>query len=165
MNQTENISTEKRLYKGPLLDKEHGYYNSVSVMCQPSEVFNFCQDLTNVKKTLTDLPLNVENFLDLSMASAEQIGADEYKIVMRNNPESKTVGDIIFLISSAPSDRGTYLTAEAIFEKISWNDESPSTLMKVFLKRMKMLLETGEIATTKGQPSGREEVRQNQTLQ
>lgn len=158
MNQTENLSSSSALYKGPLIDKEHGYYNSVSIALDPSEVFAFCQDISNVKKTLTDLPMNVENFLDLSLTSAEQIGEDQFKIVMQNNPNSNAAGDIVFLLTRAPAGRGTYLTAEAIFEKISWHDEGPSTLMRSFLKRLQMLVETGEIATTKGQPSGREEL-------
>ncbi len=157
------MNTQQEIYRkttpGPLLEKDHGYFNSQTVLLDPEKVFSFCQDSENVKKVLTDLPVDVENFLDLRLVSAEQIENDEYKILWSNKENSKFAGNVIFLLKKAPLDRGTFLTAEASFAKFNFKDEGPSSLMHIFLKRFKMLLETGEIASTKGQPSGREELK------
>lgn len=74
-----------------------------------------------------------------------------------------TKGTVQFL--PAPAGRGTmvllaidYLIpggrATELLTKLSGED--PVTLVKTNLKRLKALLETGEIPTTEGQPSGRE---------
>lgn len=144
---------------GPLLEKDHGYFHAQTIATSPEKVFEFCQDSDNVKKVLTDLPLDVDNFLDLNLVSAVQIEANQYKIQWSNKANSKLAGNVIFLIRKAPMERGTYLSAEASFAKINFRNDSPSFLMNVFLKRFKQLMETGEIATIKGQPSGREELR------
>jgi hypothetical protein len=158
MNTSQEIS-RKGTASGPLLEKDHGYFNSQTVMLSAEEVFSFCQDLENVKKVLNDLPVDVENFLDLNLVSAEQTEANEYKIQWSNKANSKFSGNVIFLLKTAPMDRGTYLTAEASFAKFNFREEGPSNLMNVFLKRFKQLMETGEIASIKGQPSGREEIK------
>lgn len=158
MNTSQEFSN-KATASGPLLEKDHGYFNSQTVMLSPDEVFSFCQDSENVKKVLTDLPVDVENFLELNLVSAEQLEANQYKIQWSNKANSKFSGNVIFLLTNAPMDRGTYLTAEASFAKFNFREEGPSNLMNIFLKRFKALMETGEIATTKGQPSGREEIK------
>lgn len=165
MNQTEKVSQIKS-QKGPLLEKEHGYFNSVTIRLSPAEVFELCQDDGNVQKVLSDLPMDVENFLALDLISAENVGADQYKIIWENKSDTKIAGNLTFLLTEAPVDRGTILSAEADFRNFNFNDDSPSTLMNIFLKRFKALMETGEIATTKGQPSGREELNESrdQTL-
>ena len=163
MNQTEQV-TNSESQRGPLLEKDHGYFNSATVRLEPSEVFKFCQDESHVQKVLEDLPVDVENFLSLKLISAEDIGKDQYKIVWENKADQKISGRLIFLLTKAPIDHGTFLSAEANFESINFKTDSPSTLINIFLKRMKALMETGELATTKGQPSGREEIESPKTL-
>lgn len=158
MNTQQEISLKSKA-PVPLLEKDHGYFHSATIAVDPDKVFEFCQDAENVKKVLTDLPLNVDNFLNLNLISATETASNQYKIQWSNKPNSRLAGNVIFLITKAPSDRGTYLTAEASFDKVSFKDESPSFLMNVFLKRFKALMETGEIPTVKGQPSGREELK------
>jgi hypothetical protein len=151
----------------PILDKEHGFYNSTTINLTPQEVFSFWQDEENVEKVLMDLPKGIENFLDLSLISAENTDDDEFEIHWENKTEAKIQGTLSFILRKAPADRGTILSAVAIFDKFNWNDEGPSTLMNIFLRRMKALSETGVLATTKGQPSGREELteKERHTLQ
>lgn len=158
MNTQQEVSS-KRKSTGPLLEKDHGYFHSATIATTPEKVFEFCQNSENVKNVLTDLPLDVDNFLNLNLISAVQTEANQYKIQWSNKSNSKLAGTVIFLIKKAPMDRGTYLSAEANFEKINFKNDSPSFLMNVFLKRFKALMETGEIPSTKGQPSGREELR------
>lgn len=156
MDQTLNTSETT---KAPLLEQDAGYYYSTTIVVSPEELFTFCQDERYLKQVLTDLPGDVENFLDLELSSQEALDPNEYKIVWRNKPESKFEGTFTFLLKQAPANRGTILTGQAKFEKINFQEEGPSTLVNIFLKRLKALKETGEIATIKGQPSGREEIK------
>lgn len=159
MNETQRVeSSQRTVSRGPLLDKDHGYFNSATVALPPLEIFHFCQNDQNLRKVLTDLPLDVENFLDLTLKSAEQTGTDEFQITWHNRPGSRFTGTLIFLLKKAPVERGTIVTTEARFNKINLRSEKPSNLINMFLKRMKSLIETGEIATTKGQPNGQEEI-------
>lgn len=143
----------------PYLDKEHGYYASASVTNAPGEIYQFCQDSKNIEKVLRNLPGTVKNFLQLSLSSAEKVHDDEYRLQWQNNSSNATKGTLTFLIKGSPFRGGSIITVEAVFEKIKFKDEGPSTLMNIFLKRMKGLMETGVIATTVGQPSGREELK------
>lgn len=137
----------------PNLDRDHGYFASVSVTNQIEDVQKIFQDERNVEKVLTDLPEGITNFLNLRVESAN---AD--RIVLVN--ESKLAdGTLTFLLKEDGLHGGTIITAEALLQKIHFREEGPSTLMNIFLKRMKSLIETGEIPTTKGQPSGREELK------
>lgn len=167
MNQTQRVeSSQRTVPRGPLLDKDHGYFNSATVALPPLEIFHFCQNDQNIKQVLTNLPIDVENFLDLTLKSAEQVSTDEFQITWHNRPGSRFTGTLIFLLKKAPVNRGTIVTTEAQFSRINLKSEKPSTLINMFLKRMKSLIETGEIATTRGQPSGREEISptENKTL-
>ncbi len=139
------------------LDKERGFFSSTNSPLDPEEVYNFCQNKQNVEKVLKDLPLNLDNFLELVLESSRKIDPDQYEIEWRNKPQSKFEGTLTFHILSAPANRGTHLTAIADFEKINFKTHGPSTLIEIFLRRMKALMETGEIPTTKGQTSGRKE--------
>jgi hypothetical protein len=161
-NRMENIesSTQRSapINSIPYLDKEHGYYASASVTNAPDEIYQFCQDNRNIEKVLRHLPSPVKNFLQLNLASAEQIHNDEFRIEWKNNSNHATKGFLTFLIKGSPLRGGSIITVEAVFDKIKFKEEGPSTLMNIFLKRMKGLMETGVIATTMGQPCGREEL-------
>lgn len=157
-------SSEKSLYKSrsqspiPLPDKEQGFFNSSTFALPVDEVFEFCQHPEYVEKILSDLPLNLENYLDLEFVSAEK-KLDQYEIHWENKSDAKVQGRLSFYLKKAPFKRGTILTAVANFDKFKIKSDSSSDLMNIFLKRMKALAETGEIPTTTGQPSGREELR------
>lgn len=138
----------------PHLDKDHGYFASATVTNSLNHVVTFCKDSSNVEKVLRDFPEAMANFLKLKLESDSREN-EGHRIVWSNS--GKASGKLIFLLSPAPQ-KGTIVIAEAVMDKLHFREDGPSTLMNVFLKRMKALLETGEIPTTKGQPSGREEI-------
>ena len=159
MQQTDQTHRTHQKSKIPLLDRDHGYYASASLTCSPQVVYQNCQNLQHVEKVLSDLPADIDNFLSLELVSAKEEGSNQFRIVWQNNKDQKIAGKLTFLIQAGPAGRGTIITSEADFKKLNFKDDSPSTLMNLFLKRMKALIETGEIPTTKGQPSGREELK------
>ncbi len=151
-------SSQSRQTPGvPQLDREHGYFASATVTNSLEDIVAFCKDQENVEKVLKDIPAKVENFLGLKLET-DASEKDGHRIIWKNS--GKNPGKLIFLLSPA-MNKGTVITAEAVFDKIHFREDGPSTLMNIFLKRMKQLMETGEIATTKGQPSGREEISQH----
>jgi len=143
---------------GPVLDAKHSFHNSVTCALPPERVYEACQASENIDRILADLPSDLDNFLNLELSSTESLGNNQYRVVWENAASSKVSGTVTFLLTAAPGNLGTWLTGEAAFEKFNLNDEGPSTLMNLFLKRLKALIETGEVPTTKGQPTGREEV-------
>jgi len=138
-------------------DKQRGFFSSTNSPLDPEQVYNFCQNKENVENVLQGLPLNLDNFLELVLDSSKQNENDQYEIRWINKPESKFEGSLTLHIISAPANRGSLVTAIADFEKVNFKTSKPSTLIEIFLRRMKALMETGEIATTKGQTSGRKE--------
>ncbi|MFA5583485.1 MAG: hypothetical protein WDA09_04650 [Bacteriovoracaceae bacterium] len=139
-------------------EKDHGYYHSANILKSPQFVYEFLQNPENVKASLQNLPEGIENFLDLELMKANATDADEYEVVWENLEDSIVSGAISFHCQRAPENRGTILLAQASFSNFSTSEDDPSELIRFFIKRLKALMETGVIATTKGQPSGREEL-------
>lgn len=156
MNTTEKSTQEKTVV--PIPDKHTGFYNSTTITKSPAEIYEFCLNEQNVEKALKDLPLGLENFLDLNLISSESTGNDQFEIRWENKPNSIVKGTLTFQLKNAPANRGTVIYATAAFNELQLKDQEPSDLVHYFLKRMKCLVETGEIPTTKGQPSGRDEL-------
>lgn len=134
-----------------------GLYHSSSINKSPAEVYALCQRESTLKKVLSDLPEEIKNFLNLEFVSAIQVGLDTYEVHWKNKKNVEPHGTLSFIISPAPAGRGTVLIANGIFGNFSMNDEEPSDLINVFLKRVKALCETGQIATITGQPNGKDE--------
>ncbi len=149
---------QSEAHKGPRLEEDHGYYSSCLINLKPAQVFKFCKEESNIKSLLKDFPVNVDLLLNLSKSSVEKINSTDYKITYQNSDSSFVAGRLIFLLKPASMNRGTYLTIEAKFLNVSFLEAGPSTLMSVFLKRMKAFIETGEYPTTRGQPSGKQEL-------
>src|SRR5690606_30724877 len=103
-------------------------------------------------------PEDIQNYLNLELVKANASDADEYEVIWENLEDSPVSGAISFHCQRAPENRGTILLAQASFSNFSSSDDNPSELIRFFLKRIKGLMETGVIATTHGQPSGREEL-------
>lgn len=139
--------------QGPVLHRDHGFYAAISVTNTLTEAKKFFSDPANVEKVLKDLPEGITNFLDLE---AESLTGES--LVYRNRGNLAD-GTLTFHLKEDSYHGGTIITADAKLAKISFGEEGPSTLMNTFMKRMKNLLETGEVPTTKGQPSGREEIK------
>lgn len=161
--QTEKTKVSDHIHY--FLQSDHGFFNSATITQSPRYIFEFCQNDENIKKILNDLPLNLENFLDLTLARAIELDSDQYKVEWKNRDEAEISGNLNFVLWPAPQGKGTLLIAEANFENtVEDDDNDPSDLIKVFLRRLKALAETGVIATTTGQPSGREAVAEEKTI-
>lgn len=140
-------------------DIEVGHYHSANVLKSPLFVSEFLQNPENIKLALKNLPEELENYLNLELVKANATDADEYEITWENMEDNPISGAITFHCQRAPENRGTILLAQASFSNFSKSDDDPSELIRFFIKRLKALMETGVIATTEGQPSGREELR------
>lgn len=158
----EPIKTNPRDNKSPtpttMPDFNKGLYHSNTVNKEPEIVFNFVKDQANLKKILSDLPEGVENFLELEKVNSLTAANGQFKVEYKNNESAKMQGNLKIEIGSGPAGKGATLTAFADFGDYSFKDEGPSDLINIFLKRIKAMVETGMIATTKGQPNGNEEV-------
>lgn len=160
MNQQETLLRDnKSQSRVKIPDTSHGFFNSTTIALPAGDIFAFCQNEENLKKVLADLPSGMVNFFDLELSRSEQKTSENFELEWVNRPNSITAGTLTFILQKAPANRGTILSAIAEFEKFHSNNEEASDLVNIFLKRMKALCETGEIATTKGQPSGREELK------
>lgn len=140
-------------------DKEVGHYHSANILKSPQFVYEFLQNPENLKEALKNLPEDIENYLDLELIRANATDADEYDVTWENLEDNLISGAITFHCQRAPENRGTILLAQASFSNFSSSDDDPSELIRFFIKRLKALMETGVIATTQGQPSGREELK------
>lgn len=159
MNTSVKSSAEEKALL-PDVDLQKNIFNSMTIALSPKEVFEFFKDFYNLEHVFSNFPDVVENFLDLKLESASKGGKDTYTIKWINKPESKIQGHVSFFIEKAPAKRGSYVTAIAEFDPYTSKDKEPSDLIHIFMKRMKQLVETGQVSTTKGQPSGREELKQ-----
>lgn len=149
-------------FKAPpilLPEKDVGGYHSANILKSPQFVYEFLQNPQNLKRALENLPEDLENFLNLELIKAQATDADEYEIEWENLEDSPITGVMSFHCQRAPENRGTILLLQSSFSNFSSNDDDPSELIRFFLKRLKALMETGVIATTKGQASGREELK------
>lgn len=135
---------------------EEGLFASMMINADPEVVFTICQEEMSLEKVLEGLPYKADQILELSLVEAERRD-NQYVIRFKNKAGSKLEGELKLFIGEAYNGRGALLCAEAGLDLWTPKGDSPSTMMNAFLKRLKSLVETGEIATTKGQPSGREE--------
>lgn len=140
-----------------------GIYHSNTINKPPAEVYAFCQKKVKLQEALVDLPEKTKNFLDLEFVSANAVD-DGYQVQWKNNKTADKQGRLVFNLTPSPKGRGTVLIANAIFADYTMDDEEPSDLINIFLKRIKAFSETGQLATTKGQPNGKDEKEINETL-
>jgi hypothetical protein len=154
----QNLKENWTKEKVPFFVRRQGLFHSVTVTNSPEEVFKFCQDSSIIEQTLEHLPLNANNILDLSLVSANQTQGDHYIVKWQNRPEFKFKGTLTLELRKAPYNQGTVITSIAEIHQFKSTDEEPSDFILFFLRRLKCLIETGVIATTKGQPSGRDEL-------
>jgi hypothetical protein len=141
------------LFKMP--DLTRGLYHSNTINKSPDEVYEFAKSWDNLKNLFEDLPEELENFLDLKLSSAESVASDSYRVVFTNNPDAKIQGILTLEIFPGPAAKGAVITALGKFGHYSSKNEGPSDLINIFLKRVKAMIETKVLATTKGQPNGK----------
>lgn len=150
---------------------------SITINRSPAELYKFWRDFENLPKFMEGL--ESVNKLDETRSHWVATGPAgktvEWDAEIYNEKEGELIawrslsgsditnaGSVHF--SPAPDGRGTYLQvtlnynppggkAAALFAKLF--GQEPGQLVEHNLKRLKQLIETGEIPTTEGQPSGR----------
>ncbi len=135
-------------------DLTQGLYHSNTINKNPAEVYEFTKTQSNLSKILGDLPPELENFLDLTLTSADSVANDSFRVVYTNAKTAKIQGMLTLDMSAGPASKGTVIIAQGKFGNFTTKDEGPSDLMNVFLKRVKAMVETKVLATTNGQPNG-----------
>lgn len=160
MNYAERVLKEVKVQKKfPTSDKDRGLYHSATVAKSPEWIYEFCSDENVMDRVMQDLPEGVSNFLELRIDTHRKTEKDHYEFNWKSKEGHKFSATLFLSIQPDLKGRGSILTAEGHIANMSSEDE-PSALILVFLKRLKALLETGVIASTKGQSSGREEFKQ-----
>ena len=144
-------------------DFTQGIYHSNTVNKDPLAVYEFAKVEANILQLFSDLPDGIENFFDLKLIDSSATSFTQYTVKYANNEKAKIKGELTLEMEPGPAGKGTVITAFAKFKNYSSKDEGPSDLVNVFLKRIKAMVETGVLATTKGQPSGEDE-GQNRNL-
>lgn len=129
-----------------------GLYHSNTVNKDINSVREFARKESSVKALMNDLPEDMKNFLDLKLVDAAGPA-----IKYANHKDAKIQGELTLEFSEGPGGKGTVVRATATFAKYTSKDDGPSDLINLFLKRMKAMIETGVLATTKGQPNGKDE--------
>ncbi len=151
---------------------------AITIQKSPEEVYEFWRNLENLPRFLPHLHSvtrtseKVSHWIAQGPAGklvewdAEIIGEEPNELLSwRSLPggDVRTAGSVHF--KSAPGGRGTEVTVElqyippagpfgTAFAKLMGKD--PADQVRDDLRRLKQVLETGETATTAGQPTGRE---------
>jgi uncharacterized membrane protein len=167
-----------KTYREKPVDKNMHFY-AVTIDRAPMDVFNFFRNFENLPLFMKDLTL-VEVFSDkrsrwrVALKSGAKVEWDAEiineipgrSISWRSLEDSsvKTLGTVNF--ATAPAGLGTVVSLNMEYSipggkltefALLFTGETPEMLVLTNLKRLKALLETGEIPTTEGQPSGRDE--------
>ncbi|MBC7386245.1 MAG: SRPBCC family protein [Cryobacterium sp.] len=153
---------------------------AITIKKSPTEIYSFFRDFTNLPRFMKDLkevnilsPLRSKWTVNLSLGPTvswdaeiiHDIPGESIGWKSLDDSEVKTKGKIRFL--SAPAGKGSIVLLSMDYsvpggKPVEWltklKGEDPHTLVLTNLKRLKALLETGEIPTTEGQSSGREPV-------
>jgi uncharacterized membrane protein len=150
---------------------------SITINRSPEELYKFWRDFENLPRFMENLESVTK--LDDQRSHWMAIGPGGKKIEWDAEIYNEKEGELIAWRSlpgsdlanagsvhfePAPDGRGTYLKvtlnynppggkAAALFAKLF--GQEPGQLVEHNLKRLKQLIETGEIPTTEGQPSGR----------
>jgi uncharacterized membrane protein len=165
------------LEKNP--DQDYKTRHAITIGKSPHEVFTFFRDFRNLPFFMKDLTsiqtisetrshwtVQVKNGAKVEWdadITGELLGRSISWASVEGS-EVETSGQVTFEL--APGERGTVvslamnytvpggkLTEFALF----FTGESPDLLVQTNLKRLKAYMETGEIPTVEGQPSGRDE--------
>lgn len=134
-----------------------GIYHSNTINKAPSEVYAFCQNEANLNQVLSNLPEKIENFLNLQFVGGYSLNDGMFKVEWKNKEKSDVSGHLILFISPRTIGEGSVVIANALFGEYRMENDGASDLINIFLKRMKALVETGQLATIKGQPNGKDE--------
>lgn len=148
----------------------------------PTEVFQFWRNFQNLPSFMKGVS-RIENVeagkthwlvelpSGIKASWSAEITEEEPGVMLawKSLPDSQvtTSGSVWF--SPSPKDSGTVVTLSMDYEILGGRmselatmlmGEDPDTLVQTNLHRLKAYLETGEIPTVEGQPSGREEINE-----
>ncbi|AZZ35526.1 cyclase [Bdellovibrio sp. qaytius] len=154
-------------------------HRSITINKSPAEIYTFFRNFANLPYFMKDLIALTVNSETMSHWVVQlehgpkvewnaEITEDKYAETISWRTVGKTeveqAGTIWF--SKAPRDLGTVVRLHMAYTipagklgKFATHlvGEDPDSIMLINLSRLKAYLETGEIPTTKGQPSGRDE--------
>jgi uncharacterized membrane protein len=161
------------------LHDEEKIHRSMTINKSPAEIYTFFRNFSNLPyfmKDLVSLTVNSETMSHWVVQLEHgpkvewdaEITADKYAEMIAWKTIGKTdvnqAGSIWF--SKASLNRGTIVRLHMAYSipagkvgKIAAQlmGEAPDSIIQINLRRLKAYLETGEVPTTKGQPSGRDE--------
>jgi len=156
---------------------------SITINASPKELYSFWRDLENLPRFMENLQSVRDLGGDRSHWVAIGAGGKEVEwdaeiynekegelIAWRSLPGADVTNAGSVHFEEAPGGRGTRLKvvlnynppggkAAVLFAKLF--GQAPGQLIEHNLRRLKQLIETGEIPTTEGQPSGREAARES----
>jgi uncharacterized membrane protein len=149
---------------------------SVTIAAPAQELYERWRDLTRLPELMRHLksvtPLGEERWHWVAQGPAgtevawdARLVADEpgRRIAWRSEEGSQVPNDGEVTFAEAPNDQGTEVRVHLSYDPplgvvgktfARLFGEEPSQQVREDLKRFKQLVETGEIATTKGQPTG-----------
>lgn len=155
----------------PMLEPKTKSRYSITINRPIDEVFIFISNLRNLTDVLVSAELRVHDHsrleIDLKVERANE------RISFRSTEKSDVEVHGEIGLAHAPADRGTVIALEADYtlpggKLQEWlglfSGQDLDTVMQIQLKRLKSFLETGEIPTTAGQPSGRDEEQPGTTV-
>jgi uncharacterized membrane protein len=134
--------------------------SSVTIGMKPDEVFAFLRDVTNYQKFMRGF----DDTDDAPRVVFEKANEISGQMVTWQTSDRSHTGS--FTVEPAVGNRGTVLSARMDFEnqptgKVKgmlsyFVGKDPKNESYINLRRLKAYLETGEVPTTQGQPSGRD---------
>ena len=169
-----NTATES----GEDVAREVHVEKSITIAASPEDLYSFWRNFENLPRfmdnleSVTQLDGNRSHWVAKGPGGAKvEWDAEIYNekkgemIAWRSLPEADITNAGSVHFEAAPGGRGTYLKvvlnynppggkAAALFAKLF--GQEPGQLVESNLRRLKQLLEAGEIPTTEGQTSGRE---------
>ena len=159
---------------------------SITISASPEEVYRFWRNLENFPRFMTHLEEvrttgeRTSHWIAKAPAGTSvewdaEITEDEAnsRLAWRTLPDSSIEHEGIVSFESAPAGRGTIVRVSMRYMPPAGKvgvalaklfGEEPSVQIDGDLRRLKQLIETGEIATTEGQPTGRRSLLGRTTL-
>ncbi len=184
MQNTNQLKTERTKYDSNALmarklKDEEKIHRSITIKKSPAEIYTFFRNFGNLPyfmKDLVSLTVHSESMshwvvqlehgpiVEWDAEIVEEKYAEMLSWKTVGKTEVQQAGTIWF--TKAPQEYGTIVRLHMAYTipagkigKIATQlvGEDPDSIMLTNLTRLKAYLETGEVPTTKGQPSGREE--------
>ena len=185
-HEREAVRRETAALKNLTFLDDNKLHRAVTIQKKPQEVFEFWRNFSNMPLFMKDVakveittPKTSHWLVQLKTGLSAEWDAviteeREGKMIswcsVENSPV-QTSGTVWFEI--APARQGTIVRLSMDYKvpggkladlASALTGESPDMLICTNLKRLKALLETGEIPTTEGQPSGRDENHDNHEI-